>query len=68
MVMELEETEARNDSAGEDHQQFNRPTELVDSCVGPDVRWQPAGNGVSTEAEDAEHSVACGVCELAMEL
>jgi hypothetical protein len=25
--MDLEETEARNDCAGEDQQQFNRPTE-----------------------------------------
>jgi hypothetical protein len=33
-VMDLEETEARNDRAGEDQQQFNRPNELVHSCLG----------------------------------
>jgi hypothetical protein len=27
--MDLEETEARNDRAGEDQQQFNRPTEWL---------------------------------------
>jgi hypothetical protein len=27
LVMDLEETEARNDSAGEGQQQFNRPTD-----------------------------------------
>jgi hypothetical protein len=36
MIMGLEETEARNDCAGEDQQQFNRPTEpglTEDLCV-----------------------------------
>jgi hypothetical protein len=30
--MDLEETEARSDCAGESQQQFNRPTERVNSC------------------------------------
>jgi hypothetical protein len=44
--MDLKETEARNDFAGEGKQKFKRPTdELV-------VRQLPAGNDVSTEAEE----------------
>jgi hypothetical protein len=48
MVMDLEETEAQNDCAGEDQQQFNQPTKLRDRIV----RQQPAGNGVSMKEEN----------------
>jgi hypothetical protein len=53
--MDLEETEAKNDCAGEDHQQFNRPTEWV-SC-------DTTGKNVSTEAENTvgiRHQVKAG--------
>jgi hypothetical protein len=42
--MDLEETEARNECAGEGQQQFNRPNELV-------VRQSPAGKNVSIEVK-----------------
>jgi hypothetical protein len=35
--MDLEETEARNDYAGEDQQQFNRPTEVRLHPEGPAI-------------------------------
>jgi hypothetical protein len=76
MIMDLEETEDRNDSAVEDHQQFNWPAELVHSRLGGhgvvSKGWQPVGNGVSTEAEGTEHLVRAvvnyGVCELTIAL
>jgi hypothetical protein len=34
VVMDLEETETRNDSAGEDQQQLNRSTRRIQSWLG----------------------------------
>jgi hypothetical protein len=50
LAMDLEETEAKTDCAGEVQQQFNRPTELVLNCestVELVMLQSPAGKDVS---------------------
>jgi hypothetical protein len=42
LVMDLEETEATNDCAGESEQQFNRPTELTAEVGGRQLGASPA--------------------------
>jgi hypothetical protein len=51
LVISLEETEARNDCAGEGQQQFNLPTGKSWSN-GLGARQSPAGKDMSTEARD----------------
>jgi hypothetical protein len=45
-IMDLEETKARNDCAGEGQQQFNRPTGNVSWSRGFGSRQSPDGNDV----------------------
>jgi hypothetical protein len=62
LVINLEETEARNDCADQDQQQFNLPIDQT-SCSESAAMLQschyvlvvsrlPSGEGVSTEAEE----------------
>jgi hypothetical protein len=60
LVIDLENTEARNDRAAEGQQQFSGPTDRkstvshelsFDSCKALVVRQSPAGKDASTEAE-----------------
>jgi hypothetical protein len=53
LVMDLKESETRNDCADEDQQQFKPPTELIQMRPWVVVRWYPAGNDASTKVEDS---------------
>jgi hypothetical protein len=67
--MDLAENDARNDCAGKDQQQFNRPTERIIyySCNhelrvdsgGRVVRWYPAGKEKNVHYWNRNQATAC---------